>query len=65
MNEINYETEVRKVYPDASHVEFPMALFIHHIRLYGDGAGLPKSIGKGDSEIEAWEFAYRNLTKQL
>ena len=65
MSEINYEVEVKKVYPDACHVWFENANPKHHIRLYGDEVGLPKSLGKSDTAQEAWKSAYEKIKSQI
>lgn len=63
--EINYEKLVKENYPDAQPVYFPKSALKCHIRLYREEAGYPKSIGKGDTDEEAWEDAYQRIQKTV
>lgn len=61
---INYEAEVKKVYPDAVYMYFENSeKGKHHIRLYS--GEIPQSLGASwYSEHAAWESAYNNLKQQ-
>lgn len=55
---IDYKAEVLKVFPDAQCVLFENSALKWHIRQYRDEAGYPRSIGKANTENEAWAYAY-------
>ena len=65
MNQINYEAEVLRVYPDAVYVYFPYSRHgKHHIRRYPQ-SGMPISIGTSKAgEAYAWESAFNTLKQQ-
>jgi hypothetical protein len=63
MSQLNkYKAAVQSVCPDAVYVFFENEEIQHHIRVYsGD---IPKTIGKGHSEISAWIGAIIQLKNE-
>ena len=65
LSEIDYEKEVRVFHPTACIVYFEHADLVWHVRLYGDGRGLPRSLGAANDEYDAWKSAYEHLHQLL
>ena len=58
---MNYESEVKKKYPDASYIHFGASSGKQHcIRLY-TRILTGESLGEADNEQDAWKDAYEKL----